>query len=81
MGTEDSDSYKTLYLGKGEISETPASESPPVVLGPVIDDLSKFHPVGWYASIRVRRHWFQLWKPKTKVVWGKLKDPSVDPPD
>lgn len=60
--------YGTTYLGRGEISK-----EPPVVIGPITDKLGNFHPIGWYSMIRVRKHWWQLWKPKTRVVLNTLK--------
>lgn len=68
---EEADRYKTLWIGNGEI--TP--DRPAFVLPPVIEEnLSNFHPLGWYGVIKTNRKWWQFWKPKTKGVWGMFKD-------
>lgn len=42
-------------------------------IGPITDKLGNFHPIGWYAAIPVRKHWWQFWKPRTKVVYEVFK--------
>lgn len=46
------DVYQTIFLGKQALakaySKTVSAELPQVVLGPVVDKLKRFMPVGWY---------------------------------
>jgi hypothetical protein len=50
------------------------------MVDPVIDRLSQFTPLGWYAAIKnPNRKWWQFWKPKMKTVWGELKGAPHEP--
>lgn len=46
------DVYATLFLGRQALakaySSTVSSERPEVVIGPVVDKLRRFQPIGWY---------------------------------
>jgi hypothetical protein len=64
--------YGPIILGEGEIKSGEPNPTLPVELrdGGLLE-LSKFHPLGWYASIKnPDRKWWQLWKSKTKFVSG-----------
>ena len=75
VGESENPTYKTIFLGQGAINKDGEPGPDTVVLGPVVDDLSKFHPIGWYAVIKnPDRRWWQFWKPKMKGIYGLLKD-------
>ena len=40
--------YRTIIAGQQALAEATAVE-PGVVIGPVVDKLMRFRPIGWYA--------------------------------
>jgi len=42
--------YQTLFFGKQALAEAVAEE-PGVVIGPVVDKLMRFRPIGWYGML------------------------------
>jgi N4-gp56 family major capsid protein len=47
-GASSATVYRTIIAGKQALAEATAVE-PGVVLGPVVDKLQRFRPVGWYS--------------------------------
>jgi hypothetical protein len=68
MASKPEDVYGTVFIGSGSF---PNKE--PIVIPPAVDTLSKFHPIGWYAVIRKRKHWWMPWKSSVPVM-GKFND-------
>ena len=48
VGASGASVYRTIIAGKQALAEATAVE-PGVVLGPVVDKLQRFRPVGWYS--------------------------------
>lgn len=42
--------YKTLFFGRQALAEAVAEE-PHVIVGPVVDKLMRFRPIGWYGVL------------------------------
>lgn len=42
--------YKTLFFGRQALAEAVAEE-PHVIIGPVVDKLMRFRPIGWYGVL------------------------------
>jgi hypothetical protein len=42
--------YRTIVAGKQALAEAVAEE-PHVVIGPVVDKLMRFRPIGWYGVL------------------------------
>jgi len=47
--------YRTILAGKQALAEAVAEE-PHVVIGPVIDQLMRFRPMGWYGVLGFKRY-------------------------
>lgn len=49
-GATAATTYQTLFFGKQAIAEAVAEE-PSVVIGPVVDKLMRYRPIGWYGLL------------------------------
>lgn len=68
---ETAKTWVSIFIGKDEI--TP-DQSTFLLSAAHEETLSNFKPLGWYVVIKIRKHWWQLWKPKTKGVWNVFSD-------
>ena len=53
--TPETNVYRTILAGKQALAEAVAQE-PGVVVGPVIDKLMRFRPIGWYGVLGFSRY-------------------------
>ena len=68
-GVDGDDSYSTFVLGRQALAEAVAVE-PSVKLGPVVDRLSRFRPIGWHAILG-----FSLYRPE--AMWKITSTSSI----
>lgn len=54
-GASSAKVYRTILAGKQALAEAVAEE-PHVVIGPVIDQLMRFRPMGWYGVLGFKRY-------------------------
>jgi N4-gp56 family major capsid protein len=54
-GASSAKVYRTILAGKEAMAEAVAEE-PHVVIGPVIDQLMRFRPMGWYGVLGFKRY-------------------------
>jgi hypothetical protein len=54
-GASSAKVYRTILAGKEAMAEAVAEE-PHVVIGPVIDHLMRFRPMGWYGVLGFKRY-------------------------
>ena len=54
-GASSAKVYRTILCGKEALAEAVAEE-PHVVIGPVIDQLMRFRPMGWYGVLGFKRY-------------------------
>ena len=54
-GASSAKVYRTILAGKEALAEAVAEE-PHVVIGPVIDQLMRFRPMGWYGVLGFKRY-------------------------
>ncbi len=54
-GASSAKVYRTILCGKEAMAEAVAEE-PHVVIGPVIDQLMRFRPMGWYGVLGFKRY-------------------------
>ena len=54
-GASSAKVYRTILCGKEALAEAVAEE-PHIVIGPVIDQLMRFRPMGWYGVLGFKRY-------------------------
>jgi N4-gp56 family major capsid protein len=54
-GASSAKNYRTIIAGQQALAEAVAEE-PHVVLGPVVDKLMRFRPIGWYGVLGFKRY-------------------------
>jgi N4-gp56 family major capsid protein len=54
-GASSAQVYRTILAGKEAMAEAVAEE-PHIVIGPVIDQLMRFRPMGWYGVLGFKRY-------------------------
>ena len=54
-GASSARNYRTLIMGQQALAEAVAVE-PGIVVGPVVDQLMRFRPVGWYGLLGWKRY-------------------------
>ena len=54
-GTTGATVYRTVFAGKQGLAEVVAEE-PHTVIGPVVDKLNRFRPIGWYGVLAWKRY-------------------------
>ena len=54
-GASSARNYRTILAGQQALAEAVAEE-PHVVIGPVIDQLMRFRPMGWYGVLGFKRY-------------------------
>lgn len=60
--------YKTLFFGRQALAEAVAEE-PHVIVGPVVDKLMRFRPIGWYGVLGWSRYREEaLWRVETAAT-------------